>query len=215
MNCALRISSSSSTSDISDDTEVEVGSMVEVESLGEWVRDEPVEMSAEWVRGGSIIFLGTSATGEATISSVNGAWRRTATSSFAGNISDIVLLASFSFLYAFGNSGTFGTSSFALPLPMSASHLFSNTGALLDLFLNTAMLDSENLLFNFGLEAVAEAEVAVAVEAVLGVVEIELVFSLRPEEIVGVIGAALVLELEDVTGADLRDEEDLVALTLM
>lgn len=215
MNCALRISSSSSTSDISDDTEVEVGSMVEVESLGEWVRDEPVEMSAEWVRGDSIIFSGTAATGEATISSVNGAWGRTATSSFAGNISDIVLLASFSFLYAFGSSGTFGTSSFALPLSMSASDLFSSTGALLDLFLNTAMLDSENLLFNFGLEAVAEADVAVAVEAVLGVVEVALVFSLRPEKIVGVIGAALVLELEDVAGADLRDEEDLVALTLM
>lgn len=77
------------------------------------------------------------------------------------------------------------------------------------------MLDNENLLFNFGLEAVAKAGVAVAVEAVLGVVEIELVFSLRPEESVGVIGAALFLELEDVAGADLRDEEDLVALTLM
>lgn len=75
------------------------------------------------------------------------------------------------------------------------------------------MLDSENLLFSFGLETTLEVEVGVvvAVEAVLGVAGIELVFSLRPEESAGVMGVALVLELEGAAGADLRDEEGLVA----
>lgn len=212
MNCALRISSSSSTSDISEDIEAEVGSTVVVESLGEWVRDElSVEISAEWLD--STGPLGVSAKGEVTIPLASGGGGTTATSSFAGNISDIVLLASFSFLYAFGSSGTLGTSSFPLPLAMSANDLCSTDGALLDLFLNTAMLDSENLLFSFGLEAVLEAEagVLVSIEAVLGVAGIELDFSLRPEESAGVMGVALVLKLEDAAGADLRDEEAFVA----